>query len=128
MKGISQTIAGLMVVVIAVGLAMGAYAYSSGYVTRITSKAVEFVDASCSSEKGEIYITLRNTGLGQIRASDVVVSVDNVPLSPGPSWDRETIAESGGIAIGTVSGSFGGPHRVKIVNPVTQPQELVAAC
>lgn len=128
-KGISYIIASLMVVIIAVGLSMAVYFYADKYVGRTIGKSVEFLDAACSPSSNSYLITIRNTAFFEpLPSKDISLNVDGVPQVGNMQWDVAQIAEKGGIGVGTISGAEPGNHRIKIVSPVTQPQELVVAC
>ncbi|MBI4894605.1 MAG: hypothetical protein HY833_02630 [Candidatus Aenigmarchaeota archaeon] len=128
-KGISYIIASLMVILIAVGLSLAVYFYTDKYVGRTIGKSVEFLDAACSTASGSYLVTIRNTALFEpLPTGDISLNVDGVPQIGNMQWDVPRIAEKGGIGVGTISGSAPGNHRIKIVSPVTQPQELAVAC
>lgn len=128
-KGLSQTIAMLLLVVMVVSLSITLYFYSDKIVGRTVSKSVEFLDAACSLSSGSYLVTLRNTALYEnLATEEILVNVDGVPTSGRISWDVPSIDPSGGIAVGNITGAEPGAHRVKIVSPVSQPQEIAVAC
>ena len=128
-KGISYIIASLMVILIAVGLSLAVYFYTDKYVGKTIGKSVEFLDAACSPASNVYLITIRNTAFFEaLPSKDIALNVDGVPQAGNVEWDVAQIAEKGGIGVGTISGAMPGNHRIKIVSPVTQPQELVVAC
>jgi hypothetical protein len=128
-KGISYTIATLMIVLIAVGLSMTFYYYSDRLVGRTLSKSVEFLDVACSPSTGSYLITLRNTALfDELPTKEILINLDGEPTAGRVSWDSDVIPAKGGIGVGMISGISTGNHRIKIVSPVSQPQELAVAC
>ena len=128
-KGLSQTIAMLLMVVMVVGLSMTLYFYSDKIVGRTVSKSVEFLDAACSMSSGQYFITLRNTAIYEkLDTRDILVNLDGAPTSGSLMWDVPRLESNGGIGFGNITGATPGPHRIKIVSPVSQPQELTVAC
>lgn len=128
-KGISYTIATLMVLLIAVGLSIALYYYSDRLVGRTLSKSVEFLDVACSPATDSYLITLRNTAFfDSLQTKEILLNLDGVPTAGRVFWDSETIPAKGGIGVGTIFGISPGHHRIKIVSPVSQPQELAVAC
>ncbi len=129
LKGISPTIAMLLLVVMVVGLSITLYFYSDKIVGRTVSKSVEFLDAACSPSSGQFFITIRNTALYEkLQTDEILVNLDGVPTSGRITWDVPNIEPNGGIGVGNMSGAAYGPHRIKIVSPVSQPQELALVC
>jgi len=128
-KGISYVIASLMVVLIAVGLSIALYFYSDRFLGRTLSKSVEFLDVACSPSIDSYLITLRNTAFfDDLQTKEILINLDGVPIAGRVSWDSDFIPAKGGIGVGTISGISPGNHRIKIVSPVSQPQELAVAC
>ena len=128
-KGVSQIISMLMVIIIVVALSVAAYAYSVGLFENTVARSVEFVDVACSEETGSYFLTIRNTdNFGEIITADVLLSIDGVPLEDPIIWDVSVMAPKGGIGIGEISGATSGAHRIKILSPISRPQELVAVC
>jgi len=128
-KGISYIIASLMVILIAVALAMAVYVYIDKYVGKAIGKSVEFLDAACSPASDSYLVTLRNTAVfDPLPTKEIALNVDGVPQLGNMDWDVESISEKGGIGVGVIHGTTPGNHRIKIVSPVTQPQEIAVAC
>jgi len=118
-----------MVILIAVALSMAVYVYVDKYVSKAIGKSVEFLDAACSPSSDSYLVTLRNTAaFDSLPTGEIAMNVDGVPQIGNMDWDVASIPEKGGIGVGVIHGTVPGNHRIKVVSPVTQPQEIAVAC
>ena len=75
MKGVSEIIGTILMLIITIGLAGTAYVYISGLLTGKTEKTISLLDASCN--KTHILLVLANGGTATIAPNEVTVYINN---------------------------------------------------
>jgi len=127
-KGISAIIATILLLLISVTLAGGAYMYASGMLTGRTAKTISISELYCTDN--EITIVLSNDGTVDITNVDLKILVDNV--------DKTSIfSEVGGTTTYTINPhktivlidnttSYGlGTHTVLVTSPSNSARQTV---
>lgn len=131
MKGISAVIATLLMLVITVALAITAYGYITGLFESQTSEIVEVAAATCDASGGRYFVVVRNLDqFSTVNTNDIIVTLDNVPLSSGITWNPATI-DADGSSTATITGAnatAGTVHRIQVIGPSGRPSTTSAAC
>ena len=113
MKGISEVVASLLILIITIGLAGLAYAYISGiFVSR--TQTISLLDSYCNST-GDVTVILRNDGSSTVTGISVVpVDVQNCALQSPPS----SISPGSTVTFTLATGcALGRTHTFRIVGP-----------
>ncbi len=114
MKGVSEIIANILMLIITIGLAGTAYVYISGMLTTKLEKTISVLDASCNGS--HILLVINNDGTATLGTDEFVVYINNQRVQPNPlssSLAPHTIAVLTDLGTGVKSGS----NTVLVVSP-----------
>lgn len=114
MKGVSEIIANILMLIITIGLAGTAYVYISGMLTTKMEKTISVLDASCNGS--HITMVVANDGTNSIAPAEFIVYINNQRVQPDPlssSLAPHTIAVLTDLGTGVKSGS----NTVLVVSP-----------
>ena len=75
MKGVSEIIGTILMLIITIGLAGTAYVYISGLLTGKTEKTISVLDASCDGT--DITLVIANDGTTTIGMDEITVYINN---------------------------------------------------
>ncbi len=130
MRGISEIIATVLMLMIVVGLAGTAYVYIQGSLTQRAQTTIDILDVSCNTNvnPAEVDVILKNF--------DPRLSIDNLNTSLVVKWDNTPVPTSltlngwqpayvgaGNVSIGNFTCTpfancvAGSPHTLRIVGP-----------
>jgi len=124
MKGVSDIIATILMLIITIGLAGTAYVYISGVMTGRTAKTISLLDASCSG--GDITVVLSNDGTTDITTTDLHIWVDGVDASGDCDEEQAVVAHTTAVIICSAAYGTGG-HEVLVTSP-TNSGRITAYC
>ncbi len=119
MKGISEIIAVIMILMIVIGLAGTAFVYIQGSLLGRTANQIEIQDVSCAAgSPGTIYITVKNLDpqLSITPSEDLIVRLDNVPVTP--TWSGDIAAQNNGVQeLSCALCDSGSTHVIRVIGP-----------
>lgn len=114
MKGVSEIIANILMLIITIGLAGTAYVYISGMLTTKMEKTISVLDASCNGS--HITMVVANDGTNTIAPAELIIYINNQRVQPNPLSSGlvpHTIAVLTDLGTGVKSGS----NTVLVVSP-----------
>ena len=82
MKGVSEIIANILMLIITVGLVGTAYVYISGMMATKTEKTISMLDADCNGT--HILLVVNNEGIESIAINELIVYINNQRIIPDP--------------------------------------------
>jgi len=128
MKGISDVIAMLLMLLVTIALAGMAAIYIFGIFGGTTSKTISIIDRGCVAGSS-YYVTVKNLDTtNNITAdTDLIVRVDNIQVTT-ITWSPTTISALG-TSTGTITNPAGGTagtsHKIKVTGPSNYEEEIV---
>ncbi len=141
MKGISEIIATILILLIVVGLAGTAYTYISSSLTSRTTKQIDVLDVSCSSQSTpqQVYITIKNldpklsinTSVDSLTVRGQSAPIQTVTWNSTSPGSPAIIGSNGGVVTANFTPSpavtAGSSYNVRIVGP-SNAVEKSAVC
>ena len=122
MKGVSEIIANILMLIITIGLAGTAYVYISGMMTTKMEKTVSVLDAACNGT--HITLVVANDGTDTIAAADLTIYINNQvsPTGlPGPLNPRDTEVITD-LSTGVISGAS---NTLLVISPSNSVRQSV---
>jgi len=122
MKGVSEIIANILMLIITIGLAGTAYVYISGMMTTKMEKTVSVLDASCNGT--HILLVVNNGGTGTIATDELAIYINNQRIVPNP---LNSPLEPHGIAVLTdlSTGVKSDSNTVLVISPSNSVRQSI---
>ncbi|HLC58934.1 MAG TPA: archaellin/type IV pilin N-terminal domain-containing protein [archaeon] len=134
MKGISEIIATVLILMIVVGLAGTVFVYLQSSLLGRVSKNIDLIDVSCDAGGGRIYTTIKNFDpklvlvVDPVSASEVSFRYNGAPVTP-TTWiplANITAAGSGAAQINCASPCPQGTTvTIKVIGPTNSVERSV---
>lgn len=110
MKGISEIIATVLILMIVIGLAGTVFVYLQSSILGRLTKQVDLIDVSCDANGGRVYATVKNfdpklsliVSPITLPAVDVSFRYNGAPVSP-TAWTPATNITAGGSGAATIN-------------------------